>query len=347
MSGRREGGFALVAVLGVVAFAAAVAATLFYRQRLEMDRTAREMAATQALLAALGAEAWAARLLEEDVRAGGVDHLGERWAIPTPPLPAAGGRLWACLTDLQGRVPLNALGLYSAKAWADEEGEGEALRATPRRVVMRLFALLDLDVAPARLAALVDWIDADGWPLSAEGAEDGEYLGADPPHRAANRPLVELAELVEVRGFGAADVVRLAPWVNVLDERVAINVNTAPALVLAALTPRLDLAAAERLAQRRPFFSREAFYAALAEETGAPRRQLEEELPATLVGIASRYFELTVWLEFGSWRFRHHALLRRGEDGRTRVLLRGRESVPASPDAQVPPFPSCTAGGER
>lgn len=96
---------------------------------------------------------------------------------------------------------------------------------------------------PEELAAnLLDWVDEDD-VRQAGGTEDDVYQRLDPPYRAANRPLLSLDELRLVEGFDGALVDALRPYVTVypLAGAGGINLNTAPAWVLAQLTRGSDV----------------------------------------------------------------------------------------------------------
>jgi general secretion pathway protein K len=66
---------------------------------------------------------------------------------------------------------------------------------------------------------------------------------------AAAQPMTELGDLYRVRGVDDALVARLRPFVTVLPQRTAINVNTARAEILLAAVDGLSLAEAVVLAQ--------------------------------------------------------------------------------------------------
>ncbi len=105
---------------------------------------------------------------------------------------------------------------------------------------------------PAELAdALADWIDADSEPRPRGGAEDGYYLELEQPYLAANRPLIDVAELALVRGFDGEVRARLRPFVTALPRFTAVNVNTAAPEVLAAIVEDLTLDAARALVAKR------------------------------------------------------------------------------------------------
>src|SRR5690606_9440832 len=113
----------------------------------------------------------------------------------------------------------------------------------------RLLQLLELD---ERLVnALLDWLDPDINARFPEGAEDDHYLRLEPPYRAANAPLTHVSELRLVAGYEAEVVARLRPYVTALPQATALNVNTAPALLLATLVEGMGLVEAEGLVQTR------------------------------------------------------------------------------------------------
>ena len=52
--------------------------------------------------------------------------------------------------------------------------------------------------------------------------------------------MVQVEELYRIRGFDAKTVAKLKPFVTALPARTPVNVNTAPAEVLAAIVPELS-----------------------------------------------------------------------------------------------------------
>ncbi len=131
------------------------------------------------------------------------------------------GELAGQIDDQQGAFNLNNL-VSNGKV------EPVASRAVPAPAA---------DPGPARgpRRSLVDWLDADSEPQPQDGAEDSYYQAQQPPYLAANRPLIDVAELALVRGFDDAVRARLRPFVTALPRFTAVNVNTAPPEVLAAV----------------------------------------------------------------------------------------------------------------
>ena len=168
----------------------------------------------------------------------------------------------------------------------------------------RLLALLGL---PSQLAdALVDWTDPDGSPYSDSGAEDAYYLKQVPPYRAANRPLDTVEDLYQVRGYTPEAMRTLAPHVTVAPKFSALNVNTAPAIILASMYTGISLADAQALAGERDriyFKDRADFFARVAR----PDFALGEESVQTV----SEYFLADVEARYGRAAVTTRALLHR------------------------------------
>jgi hypothetical protein len=100
---------------------------------------------------------------------------------------------------------------------------------------------------PRELAAdLIDFIDTDEERIQG-GPEEAWYQEQEPPYRPWNQPLVSVAQLGEVAGFDRPLVDALSPYLTLTVYPFAaggcggqavgcgINLNTAPAHVLAAL----------------------------------------------------------------------------------------------------------------
>ena len=108
-SSGRQRGVAVITALLVVALATMLVAGALADFQLDVRRTEAALYSEQAQAFALGAEAWATRILAEDAEDSNVDHPGEIWANDIPPLPIEGGSIDGFITDLQGRFNINNL----------------------------------------------------------------------------------------------------------------------------------------------------------------------------------------------------------------------------------------------
>lgn len=296
-AGAGERGVALIAVILIVALAASMAAFMAWQQQIWVRQVENLRDQAQAQAVARAAIDWARAVLADDARKNNVDHLGEKWATVLAPLPVENGRVTGSVADQQGLFNLNNL-VRNGKASQPDLS-----------VFRRLLELLDL---PADLAnAAVDWIDADSETTYPGGAEDFDYLAMDPSYRAANRMMVEAGNLYRVKGFSPEMVERLRPFVTALPEPTPVNVNTAPAEVLAALFQDLSIADAKALVEARKsgYFQDQADFRA--------------HLPATKVkqirdndfSVSSRYFMVTSLASFGRAQSGYRALLARQGEG--------------------------------
>lgn len=287
----RDRGAAIVLAMLIAALAAAVAATVFADQQ-RWNRTVehrRDQVQAQAL--AMAGVQWARQILDDDARRSDIDHLGEPWAVALPPIPLENGEIRGAIVDAQGRLNVNAL------------GDGTASSEQERRRIARLFT--QRGGPAAALDALADWIDADG-RVRDTGAEDAYYGAQSVPGLAANGPVVRIAELASVKGVSAQALDAVAPFLSALPAGTPLNVNTAPAEVLAAVVDGLR---GEGLA---------AFVGSRAEKPFATIAEFRTRLPrgatlATEVALAvkSSYFYVTVEARQGTTLARARALLQR------------------------------------
>ena len=244
-SSRQQGGVALVTALLVVSLATVAAVAMATRLQVDMRRTGNLLNGEQAYAYAIAAESWAYVILRRDLAESEYDSLGEDWATALPPIAVEGGFVNGRIEDLQGRFNVNNL-VEDGGEPTDAEA---AVNAEELAYFKRLLEVLDLE--PALAAALVDWLDADINTTFPDGAEDETYLLADPPYRAANRPMVSISELRLVEGYTPEVIAVLEPHVTALPEETLININTATPAVLQALHQQLDSSGVEQLVTDR------------------------------------------------------------------------------------------------
>lgn len=298
-------GTALLLALVIVALVATLAAAMVARQQRALAVEAAERARAQSAWVLAGALDWARLILREDARQGRVDELGEPWAVPLAEarlstfLAAERGSsdgpeafLSGAIHDLQARLNLRNL--------VGQDGEPDALQLA---ALTRLCALLGL---PPSLAPRIA-----GGLAAAQRADDPE----------APLPPTRLAQLRWL-GIDAATIERLQPFVTLLPQRSAVNVNTAPREVLAAAVPELDLGGAERIVQRRaraPYRTPQEFAAELG-------RDLGDTLDTLATG--SSHFEVVGRLRLDGQVFEERSIVQRSGRGNVATLLRERRSLP-------------------
>jgi general secretion pathway protein K len=267
---RPQRGTAVIIAMLVLALAVAGAAAMLERQDLDARALQSQRDYEQARWMLRGGMHWARSILAEDARAGTSDHQRELWASGLPPTDVQLGSLAGEIRDEQGLFNLNNL-LRGGKP------------------------------DPMQIAVLGRLLGAIG--LTPELAD---AIGAriDP-----KRPLADVGELAGVGGLDANALGRLRRYATALPRPTAVNVNTAPAEVLAAMVEGLALPEAQALARRlavEPVGSREAFQALL-----------RPNLRPNLEGIAasSQFFVVQGRAKVGDADLRMEALLQRTGTG--------------------------------
>jgi general secretion pathway protein K len=296
----RQRGAAIITALLVVALVAVTAGALLAQQSQTLMRTEAVIARAQARAYSDTAVQWARSILADDARRDGPsgnDHFGEAWASGITALPVENAMISGTLSDEQGRFNLNNLVRKNAADSASVHIFRDLLKS--------------LALPPDLANAVVDWIDTDSDTSSPGGAEDLAYLSLPSPYRAANQPLVQVDELLRVRGFDAKTVAKLRPFVTVLPGVTRININTAPLEVIAAALPELDETERLQLAKERmtnPF-----------KDLNDIRTRFKNTVSAkylnTDIDVKSSYFTANVAVSSGNVQLRTQTLLQRDPKG--------------------------------
>ncbi|RKG35773.1 general secretion pathway protein GspK [Acinetobacter guerrae] len=227
---KNQQGIALITILVMVALATILAATIAKRQSNTAENTAYLMRQNQSLLYAKSAEAFFSELLVQDAQdSAQVDHMGETWAKPMPAFPVEDGYVSGYLQDESGKFNLN--NLVKADGTPDEN-----VRKWFEKLLVRVGLPADLS------QAVIDWQDPDDQTIGAMGAESTYYQGLQQPYLAPNTQFHSIEELKKVRGFEGKNFDLIKPYISALPSNQAtkININTAPALVLASIDEKLD-----------------------------------------------------------------------------------------------------------
>ncbi len=217
---RSRRGAALILTILLVALLSVVVVEFLRESRLEARAAGNLRDSLQAHALVRSGVAVAAALLLDDAEDNATDNRGETWAGVLPQVPLGDGILGVSVSDLEGRFPLGAL----------VDGDGRAVPSVVEAYRRLLEAVdpEDADIA-ALVDALVDWVDAD---------TDGPYED-NPDYRVPNAVPVAVDELARVEGYDPRLVAELAPFLDVRASR-KVNINTAPAEVIAAMHPDLD-----------------------------------------------------------------------------------------------------------
>ena len=153
----------------------------------------------------------------------------------------------ATVEDEAGKIPLNKL------------VNGNEYNPDIKEILIRLLNQpefgLDERKANEIADSIKDWIDADN-SVTGYGAETSYYTSLDPPYEAKNAQLDCIEELLMVRGItneiftGTKEKPGLAQYVTA-DSDGAININTAPKMVLRSLSAGISAELADRMDEYR------------------------------------------------------------------------------------------------
>ena len=320
----RQGGFAIITVLLVVAVVALLAMQMSTRLRMQVARVASSDYAEQAYWHWLSAEALTRQvLLLELENDDGRAHLNQNWASAQGPFPVRGGFIGGKIRDLHSCFNLNSL-------YTDDVSNARFLLAVEQ--YQALLSALEIDefLAERLTATLIDWLDKNTELHSSLGAEDADYESLPQPYQAGNNLLSHRSELRQIAGYSAEVYAILAPYVCVIPGNTSwnLNLNTVnsdkPELVVAFFRGQLDMNAAQSLISGRA----EDGYAdieAIRQQGevqnllsgGSTLNELEQ------LTVQSEYFELRAEVQYGDLEFYGVSQLRIS-NGEATILHRSR-----------------------
>lgn len=312
----RQAGAALLTAMIIVVLVTTLAASMVWQQWRSVQIEEAERARTQASWILVGALDWARLILREDARAGGPDHLGEPWAVPL-----AEARLSTFLAAdrdnnadggpeafLSGSIE-DATGRYNLRNLVD----GGIVQSIELEALQRLCESSGVTASVAGQLAnqLREAIMADPSTPPVEGAPP---VSDDPPL------LPHTMRQLRWMGIDPQALARLERFVTLLPARTAINVNTAPREVIAAVLG-IDLGSAERIVaarQRGPIGGTDDLQALLPENTVVDPARISTQ---------SNFFYVQGRLRLGTRIVEERSLVERRERGDIIPIRRERVSM--------------------
>lgn len=318
-------GIALITVMLVVALAAIIATQMLARLHFQVQRSSNIAFNQQAYWYAMGAEAFAKRVLitafEEDKE---VTHLGQIWAQGENTYPVEFGEITGEIKDLHSCFNLNSL-----RVVADPSGNTTNKKLPAREAFEELIIALSIEGVDAFEAeymadALTDWLDEDSAIVSAGGAEDNDYAAREFAYLPANHYLASVNELRVIEHFSVPVINALKEHTCIIPQngRNQININTIsvdkPELIQALLAISRD--EAEQILQARDaegFDKIEDFFK-LPEVN---KLKITEEQKQQFV-VDSEYFKLKAKANFNDSYFQLNSVLQVAQNNQIRVVSR-------------------------
>ena len=279
----KQKGVALITVMLIVALSAVLLMQMTSRLQMQMQRTENIILNQQAYWYAMGAEAFAKRVLITSFNKDkDVINLAQPWAKGETSFPVDFGEITGEIKDLQSCLNLNALRNSSGstgintgtgnttsgkraggKTSGSKNAGGKLIPGKPpaRAALQELLVLLGIkDVssfeAEYMVDALSDWLDADSSIASAGGAEDNDYASREFPLLPANNYIGSVKELRVIEHFTLPALVALKDYVCVIPNSGLhkININTISSedpMLLQALLGGLTQSDAEQILSAR------------------------------------------------------------------------------------------------
>ncbi|MCX8566054.1 MAG: general secretion pathway protein K [Glomeribacter sp. 1016415] len=276
---RRARGAALITALFVVTLSALLVSGLLWRQQIQIRRIENQQMMMQAQWVQRGALDWTRFILRAAADTSPIDYLGGIWAVPIAQTrlsdllgrAGAAGDAYEQDTYLSGSIE-DAQAKFNLRNLVKTPRPGQLeLNLEQLANFGRLLAILNLNPELAKATALQlraslvnsrQGLQSEGTsklqrPAGRENIEsqaDNSSFAADSDTSSFEGgvnsqwlSINSVEALLDVPGFNADMVAQLKPFVTVLPQPSAVNVNTASAEVLAAMIPGLDVPNAQML----------------------------------------------------------------------------------------------------
>ncbi|WBS03322.1 type II secretion system minor pseudopilin GspK [Pseudoduganella sp. SL102] len=296
---QRQRGVAVVTALLLTTLAVTIVASLFWQQQVQVRSVENQRLHLQTRWILRGALDWARLILRQD----GLDNPTVTRADGVWATPLAETRLDQYVereriegedydATLKGQI-YDAQSRYNLANLASDTG----INADETRAFGQLLSLLQLDAGLAQPAA----------QLVLRAAQAAQQQGAG----SAPMPLQRVDDLL-VAGFPQAAVERLRDFVVVLPRGQQVNVNTAPAEVLAAAVEGMSLSEAQALvaARQRTSFA----------NVGDFNTRVQGRKSLAQVVVRSDYFLVLSQVRLDRAALESWALIRRGKPGQPITL---------------------------
>lgn len=289
-----KGAALLTAMLLVALVATLTSAMLWQQWRLyETEKISRS--AIQAHWLQQGVVDWARLILREDAKGSSADHLSEPWALELKEAPlrqmlsnylpdAAAldaipdAKLAGHIEDMQGRLNLHNL------------LRNNQIDMVNTKALQRIWSTLGLPME--------EWGQLQLHIHTIAESMSGGKKGGIAEIALLPRQLQDLQNW----GLSTTTIHKLEPYTSWLDEVTQLNINTAPALVIASVLD-IPIPQAQMLVESRkttPFLT-----------MGALQQVLGKNIDATNVSVSSRYFRIESTLDFEGLTVRKATLVKR------------------------------------
>ncbi len=240
----RQRGVAVITALLLTTLAITIVASLFWQQQVQVRSIENQRLQLQKQWILRGALDWAGLILREDAKYSSIDTLDEPWAVPL-----AETRLDQYVEN--GRADTDIADATLSGSVSDAQARYNLTNLCPNGIINPAeVAAFERLLSNAKLNPALAQVTAD---MMAAAQRKPEIAVPNSGNQSGSQPmnLTQVDDLLAVPGFSPEMLDTLKDFVIFLPRATPINVNTAPAEVLAARIDNLSLSDATSLVANR------------------------------------------------------------------------------------------------
>lgn len=312
---KQQTGAALLSAMLTVTLVATFAAAALWQQWRSVEVEIAERARVQVAWLLVGALDWSRLILRIDGKAGATDHLAEPWAVALQE-----SRLSTFLA-----ADKNNTGGLTAEEQVDAFLSGSMVDAQSKLNVNNLIG--SSEETASDLTAFKKLFEHFNLPKT----ELEDFVANLRTAQDAKAPMTTTLMPQRVRqltwlGLSAQTVAKLTPYITLLPGRTTVNINTAPAEVIYASVPNLELADAKLAVTTRE-------RAHFTDKDNAEKvvTAFKGKLKDTQHSVSTQFFEVIGRIRLEQTVVEEHSLIDRRDVNNVKTLWRER-AVVASPE---------------
>jgi general secretion pathway protein K len=301
----------LLSAMLTVTLVATFAATALWQQYRSIEVEKAERGRVQVAWLLIGALDWSRLILRIDGRAGTTDHLAEPWSVALQE-----SRLSTFLAADQ-----NNTGGLTAEESIDAFLSGHVVDAQSK---LNIYNLVDKGtVSQPDFAAFTRLFNLLSIPLTELENLIQQIKLATGTEASTTTPLMpQRINQLDWLGLSKTTLQKITPYIQLINERTTVNLNTAPAEVIFATIPDLQIADAKLAVS-----TREQKHFTSLEEAAKLNPSFGNKLTPNQHSVSSRFFEVRGRLRLDSVVVEEQSLVRRDNLNNVHTIWRERATV--------------------
>ena len=301
----------MLSAMLTVTLVATFAATALWQQYRSIEVEKAERGRVQVAWLLIGALDWSRLILRIDGRAGTTDHLAEPWSVALQE-----SRLSTFLAADQ-----NNTGGLTAEESIDAFLSGHVVVAQSK---LNIYNLVDKGtVSQPDFAAFTRLFNLLSIPLTELENLIQQIKLATGTEASTTTPLMpQRINQLDWLGLSKTTLQKITPYIQLINERTTVNLNTAPAEVIFATIPDLQIADAKLAVS-----TREQKHFTSLEEAAKLNPSFGNKLTPNQHSVSSRFFEVRGRLRLDSVVVEEQSLVRRDNLNNVHTMWRERATV--------------------